>query len=211
MKIIGITGGIGSGKSTVVRIFNSEYDVPVYYSDIRVKLLYMRNKELKEIMVNKFSPSILTNHEIDISKLGKIIFNSKKKQKEVNEIIRPYITTDLQNWKIMYEGIYQFVLLESAILYQTGYDKICDKVILVKVSDDKQVDEQIRINRVKLRDKRTDKQIKKIIAIQNADLKEFTPDFTIYNFDKNRKKALYSQVELIYQELCLAKEEPSVK
>ncbi len=145
-KIIGLTGGIGSGKSTVANLFMSK-GVPVYIADTEAKKL-MESRNIITKITNYFGNDILVNSKIDRPKLAKLVFNNPEKLSELNNIVHPEVQKHFQNW-LKNKKDFPFVIKEAAILFETGGNKQCDKVITVVAP------QELRIQRVKERDKVT--------------------------------------------------------
>lgn len=141
--IIGITGGIGSGKSKVAHIFNL-LGVPVYNSDIRSKELLNQNSALKSKLIEHFGEEIYTHTGIDRARFAALIFNDKESLEVSNKIIHPFVKKDFEDWIAI--QITPYTIKESAILFETGIYKQLDKIILVVAP------EELRIKRVIMRD-----------------------------------------------------------
>jgi len=188
--IVGITGGIGSGKSTVARIFKS-LGVPVYNSDIRSKELLDKNPELKSRLIEQFGEEIYISSGIDRKYFASIIFNDKKLLEISNSIIHPFVKKDYENW--VSAQSFPYTIKESAILFETGIYKQLDKTVLVTAP------ENLRIKRVVERDKIPEKVVLERIKNQWED-KRKTPlaDFIILN---NETELLLPQVLKIHQAL----------
>ena len=167
MKEIGITGGIGSGKSTVARIFES-YGFKVYYADARAKALYTEDEEVKAAVKALFGEDIyLVDGKIDRVKLGGIVFNDNSLLKELNAIVHPATGKDFERWLGELEnGGYAkpFVLKEAAILYEARAHERLDGVIQVYAPT------SIRIGRVCARD-----------GVEPEDVRARMANFVIYN------------------------------
>lgn len=127
MKHVGLTGGIGSGKSTVVKIFES-LGVPVYVADTRSKELLNSNLKLREILINTFG-SIYKGDRIDTHLFASIIFNDDGKRKLANEIIHPFVGEDFSMW--LKKQKTNYIIKEAAILFELGSYKQFDKNILI--------------------------------------------------------------------------------
>ena len=146
MKVVGLTGGIGSGKSTVARIFQT-LGIPVYNSDQRAKDLYSESSVLKSAMISNFGPDIYQEGKINRPKLAQIIFSDRAKLEVVNSLVHPLLEKDFLNWKSMQNSAY--VVREAAILVESGGYKNCDYVVVVTAPVD------IRVSRVVQRDRST--------------------------------------------------------
>jgi dephospho-CoA kinase len=185
-KIIGLTGGIGSGKTTVAKMF-SEFGIPVYIADEEAKKL-MDSDEIIKKVEKVFGKEILSNGKIDRTKLASIVFNNSEKLKSLNNIIHPAVQKHFKDWLKNHESI-PFVIKEAAILFETGGNKQCDKVITVIAP------QLLRVERVVLRDKSDKKSVLQRISNQWSDEKKvLLSDFVIENIDLEKTK---TQVEYI--------------
>lgn len=173
MITIGITGGIGSGKSVVSNILRT-LDIPVYDSDNRAKWLNDNSKTIKKGLTELFGEGLYDGNELRHDRLAAAIFSSKEMLTLVNGIIHPEVKNDFLSWKNKYDG--NICAIESAILYSSGFDSLCDKIIHVDAPVD------IRIQRVMARDASSVEAVKKRILSQAKEYKlALSADFTIIN------------------------------
>lgn len=142
-KIIGLTGGIGSGKTTVAKQFEA-LGVPVYIADSEAKIL-MGLPETLALVKNEFGNSVFDEDILNREKLAKIVFKDAKKLQKLNSIIHPLVKKHFQNWLKQNKDA-AFVIKETAILFESGSYKDCDKIITVIAPL------EIRIERVLKRD-----------------------------------------------------------
>lgn len=175
-KIIGLTGGIGSGKSTVASYIASK-GIPVYIADEEAKKIM----ELPEVILEVqqlFDENILfENNQLNRAKIAEIVFKNPQKLQELNAIIHPKVKLHFMNWLKLHED-FSFVVKEVAILFETDGDASCDKVILVTAPED------VRIKRVMQRDKTKMINVKNRIKNQLSDQeKKAKSDFIIENID----------------------------
>jgi dephospho-CoA kinase len=179
-KIIGLTGGIGSGKTTVAKMF-SEQGIPVYIADEEAKKLMDLDEIIEEVRIT-FGNDIIVNNKIDRAKLAKIVFNNAEQLKKLNNIVHPAVQKHFKNWlKIHYSAPY--VIKEAAILFETNGHKQCDKVITVVAP------QLLRIERVVLRDKSDKESVLQRINNQWSDEKKIMlSDFVIENIDLEKTK-----------------------
>ena len=187
---VGLTGGIGSGKSYVANIF-SALNIPVYNSDLEAKKLYLR-KDVRELMIANFGKSIyLPTGNIDKIRLAKIIFNDKKALNKINSIIHPLVKEHFNQW-IEEQQHALYIIKEAAILFESGAYKDMHKIIVVTAPL------ELRIERVIKRDYTNGEIILKKISNQLSD-KELIKksDFNIINDNK----ALLPQVLKIHKTL----------
>ena len=141
--VLGITGGIGSGKSTVCRIFEI-MGVPVYNSDLKARYLCDFNSEVRKQIQSIFGTDIYNVSGLDRKKLGSIVFNQPQLLSQLNGIIHPAVFEDFKMWQNSCKT--SLVIKEAAILFESGGDKYVDKVLTVFAP------EELRIRRVMNRD-----------------------------------------------------------
>jgi len=175
-KIIGLTGGIGSGKSTVANYIASK-GIPVYIADEEAKKI-MENADVKQRIQNLFDESVLNADEtLNRKKIGELVFNNPSKLKELNTIVHPEVKEHFKKW-LKEHRKFPFIIKEVAILFETGGNKQCDKVILITAP------EELRIQRAMKRDNLTKNDI--LVRINNQlpeSKKKELSDFVIENID----------------------------
>lgn len=145
MKIIGITGGIGSGKSTVLKLLKEEYNAYIVETDVLAHKLMQRGNKTYINIVNGFGEAILDeNKEIDRAVLGTLVFQHEEKLKLLNSIVHPdvkqYIRSDIDAKK--QQGKVDLYIIEAALLIEDGYKEICDEIWYIYA------DEELRIKRL---------------------------------------------------------------
>ena len=154
---IGLTGGIGSGKTTICKIFGS-LGIPIFNSDEYAKQLLENNTQVIEKIKKTFGKNIINKNIINKKKISQIIFSNQKKLKIINNIIHPVVIQGFNHW---YEKqTTKYIIKESALLLESKTYRELDKIIWVEAS------ENLRIKRVEKRDNRTKSEIKKIINNQ---------------------------------------------
>lgn len=175
-KIIGLTGGIGSGKSTVANYIASK-GIPVYIADEEAKKI-MERDDVKQKIQNLFTESILnSDNSLNRKKIAEFVFNNPDKLKELNAIVHPEVQLHFKNWLKEHKN-YPFIIKEVAILFETGGNKQCDKVILITAP------EELRIERAMKRDNLSKKDILVRIKNQISDSKKKElSDFIVENID----------------------------
>lgn len=175
-KIIGLTGGIGSGKSTVAAYMASK-GIPVYIADEEAKNI-MECENIKQKIQNLFSESILNSDAtLNRKKIAQLVFNNPEKLKELNAIVHPKVRLHFSNWLKEHKN-YPFVIKEVAILFETGGNKECDKVILITAPV------SLRVERAMKRDNLTKDEILVRINNQFSDEEKIKmSDFVVENIN----------------------------
>ena len=190
MISVGLSGGIGSGKSTVLRIF-SLLNVPVYLADDRAKFLLDNETALKRKLEEHFS-GIYKEGKLDKLKFAGIIFSNAAHREIANSIIHPFVRADFHEWRSRQDAAY--VIQEAAILFETGAYKFFDKNILICAP------EKFRIERVKARDNTDEASILARMSAQWKDeQKRALADYCIEN---DEKQSLIDQILKIHGELA---------
>ena len=193
MKIIGLTGGIGSGKTTVSNIFSS-LGVPVFNADYEAKQLYKRPEVIGRVIeILKDKNIVDVNGEIIKSKIAAIIFNDSGKRDALNNLLHPMVKKRFIEWQSAHD--FNYCLREAAILIESGAHLDCDKIIVVTSSL------QNRIERVMQRDGETKEEVEKRILAQMKDEERVKfADFVIEN--NSTPESLYEKVLKIHQQLA---------
>ena len=183
MLKIGLTGGIGSGKSTVASIFET-LGVPVYYADIRAKELMEQNEGLVESVKDLFGADAYINGKINKHLISSQIFSDPQKRNALNHIVHPITIADAEHW--MHQKHSAYCIKEAALIFESQSEKNLDFVIGVFTPTEK------RIERLMQRDgiKKTEAEAK-INTQMNEDEKMSKCDFVIHN---NEKEMLTEQV-----------------
>ncbi len=172
---VGITGGIGSGKSVICKTFNL-LGIPVYYSDQRAKQLLNTSKEIRKSLTELFGNDLYSDNSIDKVKLANIIFNDKANLEKVNSIVHPVVMKDFYSWCNKQKG--NIVINESAIIFEAGLKMHFNYIITITAP------EEIRIRRVIKRDKTKKEDVISRIKNQYPDIKKIKEsDFVITNTD----------------------------
>lgn len=191
MKKIGITGGIGSGKTTICKVFEI-LGIPVYYSDAAAKSIMDNDKTVQQKVIDSFGDGILDNKKnIDKKKLANLVFHQPEKLKLLNSIIHPAVANDFNNWLTLQNSPY--ILKEAAIMFESGANKEMDKIIVVSSP------QEIRIKRVVKRDNTTIESIEQRIKNQLPEEELIKKaDFVIVN-DENMP--VVEQIIKIHEQL----------
>jgi dephospho-CoA kinase len=172
----GITGNIGSGKSTVARLFEM-LDVPVFYADQQARLISERKDVLEEIRQTFGNKVVGENGSLDRKQLGAIVFKNAGQLNLLNKIIHPRVSDSFNEWCVQHRSV-PYILHESAILFESGLAYLCDKVIVVSAP------EEIRINRVMNRDSLSRTEVLARMSNQWTETKLLSlADFEIVNDD----------------------------
>ncbi|RAJ17124.1 dephospho-CoA kinase [Olleya aquimaris] len=189
-KIIGLTGGIGSGKTTVANFFK-QLGVPVYIADAEAKALMSRSKIIKRKLLQLFGNQAYLDNKLNKPFIAKQIFNNEDLLKKMNAIVHPKVAKHFERW--VNKQNTDYVISEAAILFENGSYKKYDYIVTVVAPKD------IRLKRVMARDKTT---VKKVEAIMNNqwddDKKIALSDFVINNTDLENTKL---QVGNIHEKL----------
>ncbi|MFB9057880.1 dephospho-CoA kinase [Mariniflexile ostreae] len=180
MIIVGLTGGIGSGKTTVARAF-SALGVPVYIADEEAKKLMQSSKEIKQELVALFGEQAYNDQGLNRSFLADIIFKDKAYLKKMNAIVHPRVAKHFEKWTSKQKAPY--VIKEVAILFENGGYTLCDVIITVVAPKD------LKIKRLLSRDNTTVEKIEAIMANQwNDDKKVELSHYVIENIDFEKIK-----------------------
>ena len=177
-KIIGITGGIGSGKSLICKIF-SMMNIPIYDADSRAKYLinndlFLKNSIKTLLGKNAYLPTGKYNRKWVASQ----VFNNPDLLKQLNSLVHPCVHKDSHDWVKKYSKS-PFLIYEAALMKAAGDNNMFDKVIVVNAPIN------LRIQRIQVRDKRSEQEIKDIIARQISDEERLKiADYVIENDDK---------------------------
>ncbi|MEZ7901292.1 MAG: dephospho-CoA kinase [Flavobacteriales bacterium] len=189
MKIIGITGGIGSGKSTIAKVFMS-IGYPVYNSDTRAKELINSNEKLINSIKLSFGDDLYNSQGLDRKKMASIVFNNPEKLELLNFIIHPTVGKDFEKWIDLQNT--SFILKEAAILFETGIYKSLHKTILVSAP------QETRIERVIKRDNTNQEEV--LSRMNNQWSEEKKTELADYVIDNSGNKLVIPQVlEIIKQ------------
>ena len=192
MLKVGVTGGIGSGKSTVSRFF-SALGVPVYDSDQRAKSLMQYDESIRSKIKIEFGDNAYHKNELNRSYLAEIVFKNESKLKQLNAIVHPVVKTDFINW-LSQNSDAKLIIKEAAIMIESGAYKDLDKLIVVNASRNQ------KIKWIKLRDQLSLDDIENRIQNQLSDeIRNQYADFIIEN--NSGKMELKQQVLSIYNKL----------
>ena len=188
MLRIGLTGGIGSGKTVVAKIFET-VGIPVYYADTEAKKLMNTDPELKASILQHFGPDSYRNGELDRKYIASIVFNSKEKLDLLNSLTHPVTIRDAEQW--MKEQHSPYIIKEAALLFESGAAEYLDRVIGVYAP------QHIRVKRVHERDGMPIEDIMKRISRQiDEELKMKLCNYIIVN---NEQELVIPQVLALHE------------
>lgn len=172
-KVIGLTGGIGSGKTTIANYFN-EMGLPLYIADDEAKKVMQSEGIIAQIKA-AFGDSIFENEILNRAKLAEIVFNDAAQLEKLNAIVHPAVKKDFEIW-LDEKKNFQYVIYEAAILFESGRYKDCDVIVTVVAP------EELRIERVVKRDNTTREQVLSRMKMQWSDEKRISlSNFVINN------------------------------
>jgi dephospho-CoA kinase len=185
MKKIGITGGIGSGKTTVCEVFKL-LGIAVFHADDEARNLQNNDLQIKKHLIKHFGKQIyLPGGMLDRKKLAGLVFTDTDALAELNAIIHPAVRKSFLKWIENYRDA-PYVLYEAAILLESGYASDFDRNILVLA------DEKIRIERVIRRDHSSEKLVKQRISNQMPEIQKIK--MVDYVIENNNEKLLFPQI-----------------
>ncbi|MCK0180021.1 dephospho-CoA kinase [Flavobacteriaceae bacterium S0862] len=194
-KIIGLTGGIGSGKTTVANMF-FELGVPVYIADVEAKKLMNKSKIIKRKLVKLFGDDAYIDNELNKPFIAQKIFSNKDLLEKMNAIVHPKVAAHFKRWIAKQTAPY--VIKEAAILFENNNYLQCDAVILVVA------DKETRIQRVIKRDSTSKAKVKAIMHNQWSDEKKMElSQFVIKNVTlSNTRKEVENIHKKILTTIC---------
>lgn len=195
MKVIGLTGGVGSGKSTIANIIVKNFSVYAIYTDDIARKQMHRGGVSYEGVVKEFGEDILgDDKEIDRKKLAMLVFADKNKLLRLNELTHPQVQIEVQQTieSLKNEGSYQAVLVETALLIEAGYVSFCDEVWYVYAPMED------RRKRLKVSRGYSDEKINDLFSKQKSD-EEYRRYSTniIYNDEGKSEEDIMNQIKRI--------------
>lgn len=184
---VGLCGTIGSGKSTVCRLF-ADRGVAIYVADDRAKELMNTSQPLKEQIVEAFGAQSYIDGALNRPYLASMIFNNDQNRLLLNSIVHPAVCADFVKWAMEQKGNY--VIVESAILFESGLDNVVDTTIAVVAP------KKIALARAAARDGVSEAEIEKRMAVQmRPECLKCRCDFCINNIDLERVKAQVEKID----------------
>ncbi len=177
MFSIGLTGGIGSGKTFIAEILKANYDIKIFDSDHSAKEIIQKNKLVKKSIILNFGKKSYLDDEVNNKFISKIVFNNPEKLVKLNNIVHPLVFKDFEDFKLKHSN--KIIIVESALLFESGMYLSNNLNILVTSPL------EIKLKRLFLRDKRNKEDVLKIIKSQWDDAKKTKlADFVIENINK---------------------------
>lgn len=190
MKKIGITGGIGSGKTFIARIIEA-MGYPIYYADSRAKFLLVNNREISEGVALLIDEKNYENGKLNLNHFAKLIFNDEQLRKKINALIHPIVRADFNHWASLQTQT--IVFNEAAILFETGAHHFFDATLLVISPKD------LRIQRVMKRDNCTREEVLIRMAAQWSD--EQKSSLATFQINNDSVSPLLIQVEKVLEKI----------
>lgn len=175
---IGVTGGIGSGKSVVCEILRL-HNIPVYDADKEAKILNNSSSTIREKLISHFGKDIYIDNKLNRKLFAELIFNNEENLKTANSIIHPEVALSFINWCQLHSNS-KIIAIESAILIEAGFKNFIDKLITIYTP------ENIRVRRVANRDNISEKSIKARMNNQISEEDKIQmSDFVILNDERH--------------------------
>ena len=190
MTVVGLTGGIGSGKTTVAKAFNT-FGIPIYIADDEAKKLMNRSKVIRRKLIALFGENAYKNDELNRPFIASVIYSDKEYLRKMNAIVHPKVAKHFIRW--LNKQTAPYVLKESAILFETNSYKACNFIVLVTAPID------LKIKRLLVRDNSTKEKILAIMENQlSDDVKAKSSDYVINNITLDDT---HKQVSVIHKNL----------
>jgi dephospho-CoA kinase len=191
MMRIGLTGNIGTGKSTIARIFEI-LKVPVYHADKQARIL-LESDRVTEQISRLFGITVINaQHQVDRKALAAIVFNDKTKLDTLNNLIHPLVEEDFMQWCVFHQSN-NYIVHEAAILFESGFDRLFDANILVIAP------EELCISRVMVRDGLTKDMV--IARMNNQWSQEVKKEKAKYHVINDEKMMAIPQVLAIHRKI----------
>lgn len=140
MKIIGITGNSGSGKSTIAKSIKEKYNGIIIDADKIAKEMTNYNSKYLEEIIRIFGTKIIKNNKLDRKELSKIVFNDKKERDKLNKLTFKYVVDEIKNRINIIKGKDEFIILDVPLLFESKLNELCDFVIGVIADQNEKVD-----------------------------------------------------------------------
>ena len=204
MQKIGLTGGIGSGKTTVAKLFEM-LGIPVFYADLEAHDIRSRPTVAEQI-VRHFGADVLTENQIDKRKFANVIFNNPEALQWVNNLIHPLVKQAFEEWcnqietRLIVSPQKQipFVIMEAALIFEAGFEQLFDKIIVTDAPED------LRISRVMKRENISKQEVLQRINQQmSVEEKRRKADMIICNDEQH---SLIEQITAIVSKVSTGKD-----
>ncbi len=190
---VAITGGIGSGKSTLCEAFKGA-GVPIYNTDSQAKRLMSEDSKLRAEIVSKFGVEAYNAEGLNREYLAKTIFGDDEKLALLNSIVHPAVRRDFEMWAMIHAESMPYVILESAILFNSGFDSSVDITVAVLAP------EELRLQRVVNRDGISVEQVKARMAKQLTDEElNRRADYTVVNIIEGEMEDAAKRLDQIFK------------
>ncbi|TMM56913.1 dephospho-CoA kinase [Maribacter algarum] len=194
MMIVGLTGGIGSGKTTVANFFK-ELGVPIYNSDKEARKLMRTSKKVKNAIIELLGEEAFTGKKLNKTLISDKIFNNKKLLQKLNSIVHPAVRAHFVKWEKKQDAPY--VIQETALIFENKSQDFYDKIILVVAL------EAQRIQRVSERDGISEEQVQNRLMNQLEDVEKIPfADYVIENTNLSKTKKEVNRVNKALLDYC---------
>ena len=197
MYKLGITGGIGSGKSTASEFFEKKGAL-IFDADSEAKNLLANNSNLSQRIIATFGSQVTTKKQLDLKQLSVLVFSSKSLQDKLNKIVWPEVSSVMIDAaeKAQNDGVTLFIV-DAALLIEAGFNDFFNSILLITA------DKSMRLNRILLRKNIPENQIEKRMALQMPESeKQKQAQTTIKN--NGNMQELHTQLELFWKKLNIS-------
>ena len=197
MYKLGITGGIGSGKSTASEFFKKK-GAFIFDADSEAKNLFTNNSNLSQRIIATFGSQVTTKKQLDLKRLSALVFSSKSLQNKLNNIVWPEVSSVMIDAaeKAENDGVTLFIV-DAALLIEAGFNDFFNSILLITA------DKSMRLNRILLRKNIPENQIEKRMALQMPESeKQKQAQTTIKN--NGNMQELHTQLELFWKKLNIS-------
>jgi len=175
MKIIGLTGGIGSGKSTIAKMFEA-LGVPVFYADKEAKMLMLQSNDIKAKLISVFGENTYIDNKLNRLFIANIVFNNKEKLHALNQVVHPEVEKHFKTW--ISNQKFKYIIQENAIIFENDNQNNFDEIITVTAP------KTVKIDRVMMRDNVSKQKVLERMQNQLSDkFKIEKSKYVIHNID----------------------------
>ena len=197
MYKLGITGGIGSGKSTASEFFKKK-GAFIFDADSEAKNLFTNNSNLSQRILATFGSQVTTRKQLDLERLSALVFSSKSLQNKLNKIVWPEVSSVMIDAaeKAENDGVTLFIV-DAALLIEAGFNDFFNSILLITA------DKSMRLNRILLRKNIPENQIEKRMALQMPESEKQKQAQTTIKNNGNMQK-LHTQLELFWKKLHIS-------